>query len=237
MRGDCLEVMKGLPNHSADLILCDLPYGTTRCVWDAIIPFEPLWIQYKRLVKAGGAIVLFANQPFTTALISSYMTGYKYSWIWEKNCPTGFANAKKRPLKVYEDIVVFNANRYYPQDLVKVDVKRKNSINTGGATTGEFKCGQEYQQEYSNYPRNILRFPTDSGNKVHPTQKPVKLLEYLIRTYTLEGEVVLDNCMGSGSTGVACVNTGRQFIGIERETEYYQIAEKRIADAQDCIFY
>ncbi len=238
--GDCLEVMKEIPDKSVDMILCDLPYGTTACKWDTIIPFEPLWEQYKRLIKDKGAIVLTASQPFTTALIASNMRMFKYCWVWQKTSGAGFLNAKNAPIKMHEDICVFSlgttANKsqkqmkYYPQGLVPCTRKRKQpKINDAIGTRPSRK--REYEQQFCRYPTSILYFPND-GTMLHPTQKPVALFEYLIRTYTNEGEIVLDNCIGSGTTAVAALNTGRKFIGIEKEQRYVEIARKRLEQAQ-----
>ena len=225
--GDCLEVMKQIPDASVDMVLCDLPYGTTECKWDAIIPFDLLWLAYLRVAKETAAIVLTASQPFTSALIMSNPLLFKTSWIWVKTNCTGFANAKKQPLRSYEDIVVFYRRQptYNPQGIIKMGAPRVRTKETGEimGRTG-FKDG--YQQEYTNYPKNVLSFPSERG--FHPTQKPVALMEYLISTYTNAGDTVLDNCMGSGSTGVACVKSGRNFIGIEQDPKYFQISQKRV---------
>ncbi len=224
--GDCLEVMKEIPDKSIDMILCDLPYGTTACEWDTVIPFEPLWEQYERIIKDNGAIVLFGMQPFTTDLIASNRKLYKYVWYWEKIKPSNHLNAKRQPLRIIEDIVVFYKKQttYNP-----IMTKRENPIigkDTGSQKTYG-KTKGEYSKEYTHrYPVNLLRFPRDE--QVHPTQKPVALCEYLIKTYTLPGEVVLDNCIGSGTTAIACINTGRNFIGIEIEEKYVKIARERI---------
>jgi site-specific DNA-methyltransferase (adenine-specific) len=245
--GDCLEVMADIPDNSVDLILCDLPYGTTACKWDSVIPFAPLWAQYKRIAKKNAAIVLTAAQPFTSALISSNARMFKYCWVWEKSAPGGFAHAKNMPLKKHEDIAVFStgatahASRsgrrmaYNPQGLVRDPRVAKNSKRHGQESAfgnrPSHKC--DYVQEYTNYPSTVLRFAVERGN--HPTQKPVALMEYLIRTYTNEGETVLDNCMGSGTTGVACANTDRRFIGIERDPGYFEIARQRIEQAHQSV--
>ena len=235
IHGDCLEVMPAIPDKSIDMILCDLPYGTTQCKWDTIIPLEPLWKEYKRLVKDSGAIVLTASQPFTSALVMSNPDMFAYCWIWEKTKATGFFDAKKRPLNNYEDIAVFysklptynpqmeNAERLYKRGFVK----RKKSDCYG-------KEKDFIQQETGErYPKRIIVFGNaDTRDILHPTQKPVALFEYLIRTYTNEGETVLDNCIGSGTTAIAALNTGRFFIGIEKEQKYVDIARKRIADHQ-----
>jgi len=239
-QGDCLELMKQIDDKSIDLILCDLPYGTTACKWDTIIPFEPLWEQYKRIIKDNGVIVLTASQPFTTDLINSNRTWFKYCWIWEKNLVSGFLNAKKQPLRKYEDIVVFYLKQpKYNPILVKKDKEsiRWNNIEQNGITEiyGKIRAKQK-RYEFRDiaidlkYPSNILRFST-RNNKIHrdiPTQKPVALFEYLIKTYTNEGDLVLDNCIGSGTTAIACINTKRNFIGIELSPEYCKISNERI---------
>jgi len=243
IHGDCLEKMCDIPDHSVDLVLTDPPYGTTQCQWDSIIPFEPMWEQYKRIIKPNRAIVLTALQPFTTSLIASNMEMFKYTWVWRKNRPVGFMNAKLKPLKAYEDIVVFSEGKtsncdpnnmiYNPQGLIPCEVKGTKSGNTH-KQNDYYRPSHDkgYTQKWTNYPTDVLEVDEKGeGKKVHPTQKPVSLMEYLIRTYTNEGETVLDSCMGSGSTGVACVQTERDFIGIERDVECFKIAEKRIADA------
>jgi site-specific DNA-methyltransferase (adenine-specific) len=226
--GDCLELMKQIPDGSVDLVLCDLPYGTTACKWDTAIPFEPLWAQYHRIAKRNAAIVLTASQPFTTALIASNLREFRYCWVWEKGRPSNPQLAKIQPLKSHEDVCVFYRERatYNPQGLReipeserKVHLPEKNSLG---------HCVRKpYVQTHTGYPKAVLNIAPERG--LHPTQKPVALMEYLIRTYTNEGEVVLDNCMGSGTTGVACANTGRRFIGIEREPKYFDIACRRLA--------
>ena len=234
--GDCLEKMKNIEDGSVDLILCDLPYGTTDCKWDNIIPFDLLWEQYNRVIKENGAIVLFSAQPFTTKLINSNIKNYRYSWYWIKNNSTGFTFAKYQPMRKVEDINVFykKAPLYNPQGLVKLDkpkkYKRKQSKDTKDSIYKEGSLSKEYTVKYTNYPNNLL-FYNKEPKSLHPTQKPVDLLEYLIKTYTNENEIVLDNCMGSGSTGVACANTNRRFIGIELTEHYYNIASNRISKA------
>ena len=237
IQGDCLEKMKDIPDKSIDMILCDLPYGTTACKWDSVIPFEPLWEQYRRIAKPNAAIVLTASQPFTTALIASNMREFRYCWYWKKSVGSGFQNAKRQPLRLIEEAAVFYGKppQYIPQGLVRIDAPRVNKIAAAdsivGGTSGRGglrTVGNEWVQEFTNYPRNVLEFPAPMAGRQHPTQKPVALMEYLIKTYTLEGETVLDNCMGSGSTGVACKNLNRNFIGIELDPEYFKIAEKRI---------
>lgn len=222
--GDCLELMKNIPDKSVDMILCDPPYGTTACKWDSVIPFEPMWEQINRVIKPNGAVVLFGSEPFSSALRMSNIKNYKYDWVWKKgNSKTGHLNAKRRPLFNLENISIFNSSIYYPQGL-----KPFNKITRRGSNGDCYsKSGTENFQEWTNYPVQLLDYEKDA-HSIHPTQKPVALLEYLIRTYTLEGETVLDFTMGSGSTGVACVNTNRKFIGIELDDKYFEIAKKRI---------
>lgn len=229
MRGDCLERMAEIPDGSVDMVLCDLPYGTTRNKWDSVLPLDALWDQYRRIIKKGGAIVLTAGQPFTTALIASNLSSFKYCWIWEKSRVTGVLNAKYQPLRNYEDVVVFSDGRttYNPQGVKQCD---KLLIDAGKSKNYGAKKQEPYRQTQTGYPRQVIKIASQ-GKTVHPTQKPVALMEYLIRTYTHEGDTVLDNCMGSGTTGVACVNTGRRFIGIERDPGYFEIARDRIQSA------
>lgn len=235
--GDCLEIMKEIPDGSVDMILCDLPYGTTACKWDTIIPFAPLWEQYERIVKNDGAIVLFAAQSFTTKLIHSNFKRFRYCWYWKKNNVTGFTFAKYQPMRCIEDICVFYKNHptYNPQGLIELKQPRKRQDKGKGDSVYDRKTlGKPHEQRFTNYPNHLLEFKNEAinyRNRYHPTQKPVALLEYLVKTYTNEGDTVLDNCMGSGSTGVACVNTGRNFIGIELEKRYFDIALKRITEA------
>ena len=243
-RGDCLKIMYKIPDKSVDMILCDLPYGTTACKWDTVIPFEPLWAHYKRVIKDHGAIVLFAQQPFTSSLVLSEPKLFRYQWVWEKNRGGGFLDAKKKPLRCHEDIIVFYDKQpnYTPQmtvgdkpnnrkNKIGVDVSdgKKSDIHAGGY--------KRIQEDHGNlkYPRSVIRFdgiPPTGGFRLHPTQKPVALLEYLIKTYTLEGETVLDNCMGSGSTLVACNNTKRIGIGIEKDKKFFRIAVDRVREAK-----
>ena len=226
MHGDCLERMREIPDGSVDMILCDLPYGTTQNKWDSVIPFVPLWEQYERVCN--GAIVLTAAQPFTSALVMSNPKGYRYDWIWEKSCATGHLNARKQPMRKHETVLVFGNPPYNAQGLVAFSkIQRRGRYGT--SNYGKFNA--ENFQEWTGWPHTILQFGYDS-KKVHPTQKPVALMEYLIRTYTNESETVLDNCMGSGTTGVACVNTGRRFIGIEKDDAYFKIASDRIEQAR-----
>ncbi len=233
IQGDCLEVMKDIPDGSVDMILCDLPYGTTACKWDTIIPFEPLWEQYKRIIKDNGAIVLFSSQPFTTDLINSNRNNFRYQWIWDKKNKTGIYMCKKRPLKQFEDILVFYSKQpvYNPQMIEGKFRNKKITSKKVFDTYGKSETIKEIDN-FNNlyYPSNILEF-SNAGNmrdKVHPTQKPVALFEYLIKTYTNEGDLVLDNCAGSGTTGVACQNTNRNYILIEKEPEYVDIINKRL---------
>ena len=226
MQGDCLERMKEIPDGSVDLVLCDLPYGTTQNKWDSVIPFADLWGQYQRICR--GMVVLTAAQPFTSALVMSNPEAFKYSWVWNKKSPTGHLNAKKQPMRKTEDVCVFalGPSVYNPQGLEYMPrIKRRNPATVGSASYGNH--GNESVAEWKGYPTNLIEFAQDRG-KVHPTQKPVALMEYLIRTYTNEGETVLDNCMGSGTTGVACANLGRKFIGVEMDETYFNIAKKRI---------
>jgi site-specific DNA-methyltransferase (adenine-specific) len=233
--GDCLDLMRHIPDASVDLVLCDLPYGTTACAWDSVIPFEPLWAAYRRVCR--GAVVLTAAQPFTTALIASNLTDFRYCWYWNKSNVTGFANAKKQPLRCVEEIPVFYRARptYNPQGLVPFGKTVNKGKSAGGGTVqgetvgsgrGALRSGADYFQEFTNYPRQTLTVES-AVKTVHPTQKPVALMEYLIRTYTNEDDGVLDNTMGSGTTGVACINTRRRFIGIEKDPEYFALARAR----------
>lgn len=240
-KGDCLEEMKKIPDGSVDMILCDLPYGTTACKWDSVIPFDELWCQYRRVIKKGGATVLTASQPFTSALVMSNVSEFKYSWVWEKNKGSNFATVKYQPMKEHEDILVFckgkttyNESRIQRseagQAMVRNPVKSSGHRKGDKSVTGNFDKGHtnEGLEVSTRCARSILKFNTEVG--LHPTQKPVALMEYLIRTYTNEGDMVLDNCAGSGTTGVACANTGRKFIGIERDDTYFDIAKSRIEE-------
>ena len=228
IHGDCLEKMKDIPDKSIDMILSDLPYGTTACKWDVIIPFEPLWEQYKRIIKDRGAIVLFGSEPFTGQLSASNPSQLKYSLVWNKKQTGNPFLANKQPLKIHEDILIFNSGRYFPI-MTKGKMRKK-----GGGSKSLIFGNTEAKENDKYYPVSILEFPNCSTRtgKLHPTQKPVALLEYLIKTYTVEGETVLDNTMGSGSTGVACINTKRNFIGIEKDDKYFEIAKKRIEEAK-----
>lgn len=246
-KGDCLELMKDIPDKSIDMILCDLPYGTTDCKWDVVIPFDKLWEQYNRIIKDNGAIILFGQQPFTSELIHSNLKMFRHNLVWGKDKCSNFLHAKNQPRKLTEDIIIFSKNGsgfvhnsknkcvYNPQMIDRKprkptgSTKRSNKLNEirNGKTT--LYSGENFQCD-KNYPSNIIYFPTEHFNRLHPTQKPVALLEYLIKTYTNENELVLDNCMGSGSTGVACKHTNRNFIGIELDDNYFEIAKKRIEE-------
>ena len=231
-QGDCLEVMKDIPDKSIDMILCDLPYGTTRNKWDSIIPLNDLWIQYERIIKDNGAIVLFSQMPFTAELVHSNLNLFKYEWIWEKDNGTGFLNAKKMPLKKHENILVFYKKlpTYNPQ--MRTGFKPYKCKQGRHSTNyGLYEQGHITESNGERYPIDIIEFKKDSG--LHPTQKPVALLEYLIKTYTNEGDTVLDNCMGSGSTGIASKELNRNFIGIEIDEKYYKIACERINNTQE----
>jgi len=235
-QGDCLELMRGIPDGSVDMVLCDLPYGTTRNRWDTVIPFGPLWEQYHRIVRPDGAVCLFAQMPFAAALVMSNPREFRYEWVWQKSNKTGFLNAKKRPLKEHENILLFSRRPpvYHPQMVRGPEHSRKPGALS--ANYGKFHSVPSESDLY--YPGDVIRFRgvlhTPDRN-LHPTQKPVALLEYLIKTYTEAGETVLDNCMGSGSAGVACVHTGRRFVGIELEPEYFAVAENRIGAARQQI--
>ena len=230
--GDCLELMKNIPDGSVDLVLCDLPYGTTRNKWDCIIPLDRLWEQYKRIIKENGCIALFSQTPFDKILGVSNIEWMKYEWIWEKDNSTGFLNANKMPLKKTENILMFYKKppTYNPQKTAGKPYVCKQKSGSSNWNYNQNQGGHITVNNGDRYPTNILRFNRDK-NKLHPTQKPVALLEYFIKTYTNENDIVLDNCMGSGSCGVACVNTNRRFIGIELDDGYFEIAKKRIEEA------
>lgn len=226
--------MKDIPDGSVDLILCDPPYGTTDCSWDEVLPFDKLWAEYDRILKANGVAALFAAQPFTTSLIQSNKKAFRYCWYWLKNQPTGFAYARYQPMRKIEDVCVFYRKRptYNPQGLQAVINAKPRKKLRAPKGTSVYDMGtlcNEYTPRFKNWPINVLQFNTERG--LHPTQKPVPLLEYLIRTYTNEGDTVLDNCMGSGSSGVAVKRVGgRHFIGIEQDKGYFEIAQKRIKE-------
>lgn len=233
--GDCLDVMRGIQNESIDMILCDLPYGTTSCSWDTVIPFDKLWEQYMRITKTHSAIVLTASQPFTSALVMSNAKLFKHEWIWQKNRGSNFANLKTNPFKEHESVLVFCKGmlRFYPikqerSNAGKLRAKYDFKDSGGGEAVGIVNGSGNRITIDANLraPSSIQKFNTEVG--LHPTQKPVALMEYFIRTYTREGDLVLDNCMGSGSTGVACLNTNRKFIGIESNEKYFNIAKDRL---------
>ena len=239
MQGDCLERMKEIPDGSVDMILTDPPYGTTACKWDSIIPLELMWAQLKRIIKPNGAIVMTASQPFTTTLIASNMKMFKYCWVYQKTKATNFLNAKKNPLKYHEDIVVFCKQGQHTYNPQMVDGKPYKKVhrndNKDDCTYGKStrKNGDVFENDGTRYPSSIIppiSNPSGRG-QLHPTQKPVALMEYLIKTYTNENETVLDFTMGSGTTGVACKNLNRNFIGIELDEDYFNIAKKRIEEA------
>jgi site-specific DNA-methyltransferase (adenine-specific) len=230
LHGDCLELMGNIPDKSIDMILCDLPYGTTECKWDTVIPFEPLWEHYKRVIKDNGAIVLFGSEPFSSKLRMSNIKNYKYDWVWDKVTAKGHLVAKIRPLQQTENISVFGKNRimYYPQmvarpkNKIKTSSEGKRSEIMGGVSKG-------YKKTYTKwYPKTLLKFKVET--ELHPTQKPVALFEYLIKTYTNEGDLILDNCAGSGTTAIAAIKTGRKYILMEKEKKYIDIINKRIKD-------
>ena len=243
--GDCLEVMPNIPDKSIDMILADLPYGTTACKWDVIIPFDKLWEQYHRIIKDNGAIVLTASQPFTSALVMSNPKMFKYCWTWKKSTSSNFLQSNYQPRKIHEDILIFSKGKasftknggkmnYFPQ--MWGEAKNTNTNTTAGKSLKSWngRMRDDYNIVSKNdtgkrFPESIIEFKTDK-DKLHPTQKPVALFEYLIKTYTNEGETVLDNCTGSGTTGVACKKTGRHFIGIEKDEKYFEIAVSRISD-------
>lgn len=239
--GDCLDLMKNIDSKSIDMILCDLPYGTTACKWDTVIPFEPLWEQYKRIIKDNGAIVLTASQPFTSALVVSNIKWFRYEWIWSKNVPSGMVLANIMPMKYHENILVFYKNKptYNKQMICREWKTQKNegkpikrrATPDGHGINNEKKEWKEFDGKIKN-PSSIINFdvvPRATGT-MHPTQKPVALFEYLIKTYTNEGELVLDNCAGSGTTGIACINTGRKYILMEKDDSYFELILKRIEE-------
>ena len=229
IHGDCLDVMGGIPDGSIDMILCDLPYGTTACKWDTIIPFEPLWEQYKRIIKDNGAIVLTASQPFTSALVMSNVKMFKYEWVWDKRLPSGFQIAKYRPMQRHENIVVFSDGTPKYNPIMTEQKPRKGGGFKVSSMSSPIKNVDEKLRNYTEkYPQSILEFYKRDKEAVHPTQKPVALFEYLIRTYTDEGDTVLDNCAGSGTTGVACKNLKRNFILIEKDAGYCEIIKTRL---------
>ncbi len=232
--GDCLEKMRSIPSGSVDMILTDLPYGTTACRWDSIIPFEPLWREYERVIKPDGAVVLFAAQPFTTKLIESNFRRFRYCWYWLKPYATGFTFAKYQPMRRVEDICVFYKRQpnYHPQGLRELtEPIRRAKRKTADSVYKSGTLSKPHEQRYTGYPKNVLEFPSDvpgGKGRLHPTQKPVALCEYLIRTYTDPGDIVLDSCCGSGTTAAACVRTFRHYIGIEMDAVYHARAVERV---------
>lgn len=232
LHGDCLEVMRSLPDCSIDAILCDLPYGITDCCWDAVIPFKPLWAAYKRLCKPNAPISLHACDPFSAALICSNARAWKQTLIWHKNVASNFLNANRQHLRIHEDVILFSFGSppYFPQKTPGKPYKRKRNgrHETGDVYKAIIMRTDTRNTSGNRYPTTILKFNRETG--LHPTQKPVALLEYLIRTYTRPGDTVLDNTVGSGSTGVACIKTGRNIIGIELDPKYFRLAQKRIAE-------
>jgi site-specific DNA-methyltransferase (adenine-specific) len=235
INGDCLEKMKDIPDKSIDMILCDLPYGTTACKWDVVIPFEPLWEQYLRIGKDTCIVALTASQPFSSALVMSNPSLFRHEWIWIKNAGSNFANTCREPFKEHEQVLVFSQGNWtYNKQMQERAESGKSRIKT----PVKFETGSDIYRQFDRVETKImpeLRVPSswqkfNRERGLHPTQKPVSLMEYLIRTYSNEGETVLDNCMGSGTTGVACINTNRIFIGIEKDENYFNIAEKRIMD-------
>jgi DNA modification methylase len=231
LHGDCLELMLDIPDKSIDMILCDLPYGTTACKWGVVIPFEPLWKEYKRIIKDRGCIALFGSEPFSSYLRMSNIKNYKYDWIWNKVTASGFQIAKFNPMKQHEIISIFNSGFYFPI-MEKMD-KPDSYKCYSKSDSSPIKNNDEIKRFRTHkYPKSIISVSNANKSGQHATQKPVTLLEYLIKTYTLENETILDNCMGSGSTGVACVNTNRKFIGIEKDDKYFEMAKSRIEQAR-----
>jgi site-specific DNA-methyltransferase (adenine-specific) len=228
--GDCLELMKDIPDKSVDMILCDLPYGTTACKWDTVIPFEPLWEQYNRIIKKHGAIVLTAAQPFTSALVMSNPKGFKYEWVWDKVRPSGFQVAKYKPMQRHENVLVFTSKgecvNYFPIMELRDKPVKGRVASSSESSPLKYSDGKTRIYTHKN-PQSIIVFPKPNRT-IHPTQKPVALFEYLIKTYTNEGDLVLDNCAGSGTTGVACQNLNRNYILIEKEQEYCDIIKERL---------
>jgi len=230
MHGDCLELMKQIPDKSVDMILCDLPFGVTNNYWDNIIPLDLLWEQYHRIIKQRGAIVLHGQQPFTSDLITSNRKEFKYCWHWYKKQCSGFLNSKKQPLRNCEDIAVFYQGQCTYNPIMRKGKPQLKSTGGYSSNYNDFTYKPHVSEDY--YPTTLLEIPLPRFKSGHPTQKPVALCEYLIKTYTNEGETVLDNCMGSGTTGVACVNTDRNFIGIELDDHYFEVATERINQAR-----
>lgn len=234
--GDCIDVMRKIPDGTIDMVLCDLPYCITANKWDAIIPFDKLWESYGRVCKENAAIVLTASQPFTSMLVMSNLRMFRHEWIWRKNRGSNFANTMREPFKEHEEVLVFSKGKWtYNKQMEKrrgagdSRAKYKYSNKTKSANYNGFREVSEIEFSQLRVPSSVQEFNTEVG--LHPTQKPVPLLSYLIRTYSNEGDTILDNCMGSGSTGIACLETGRSFIGIEKDAAYFEVAKKRIEDA------
>jgi site-specific DNA-methyltransferase (adenine-specific) len=243
-RGDCLEIMKEIPNDSIDMVLADLPYGTTACDWDSIISLDKLWTQYKRIGKDDTAFVFTATQPFTTNLINSNKKGFCYEWIWNKKFGANFVQAKRQPLKTHENILVFSQDgsmpNYYPEMIERDEpIKKGGNKQSKAVPIARTEASKEFSKKQKVYDKKhpttlgVLNFSVRKGRGDHPTQKPVALFEYLIKTYTNEGDTVLDNVMGSGTTGVACQKTDRKFLGIEQDEEYFEVAKQRIEEAKN----
>lgn len=232
-QGDCLEEMGKVADHSVDMIFTDLPYGTTNNVWDVCVPFEELWKHYKRVLKSGGVVLLFAQMPFGADLINSNRKWFRYEWIWHKTSPVGFLNANRMPLRAHENILVFYEKlpKYYPQKTLGKPYTQKTK--RGSTNYLPFRLIPTICRDGMRFPIDVIRFSNaNNAKKIHPTEKPIDLLEYMIRTYTDEGETVLDSCMGSGSCGVACQHLGRNFIGIEKDAGYFEAAKERIEEAE-----
>lgn len=242
-QGDCLELIKDIPDKSIDMILCDLPYQKTQCSWDSMLPMDLLWGGYDHIIKDNGAIVLFGQEPFSSKMRMSNLKDYKYDWIWRKPRGTGHLNVKRQPMRDFENIMVFYKKQctYNPQytkgePYSALKGGKISKISEAGVTTyGKFMNGAEYRNDNNGfrYPKQVIEFGVVERNTLHPTQKPVELCEYLIKTYTNEGDTILDNCMGSGTTGVAAINLNRNFIGIELDKKYFEIAKERIENAMN----
>lgn len=231
--GDCLDLLKRVPAGAVDMVLADLPYGTTACKWDNVIPFEPLWEQLHRVCKPNAAMCMFGSEPFSSRLRMSNLKRFKYDWIWDKKKPGGIGFAKFQPMRITENISVFGGKTYFPQMELRAHEKKSRNYRHSEMNRKTMAAQIKNKTYTHKYPKNILNFSNaNQTGKVHPTQKPVALLEYLIKTYTQEGDVVLDPTMGSGSTGVACARLNRKFIGFEKDPKYFEIAKKRIEDAE-----
>ena len=240
-QGDCLELMKDIEDKSIDCIICDLPYGTTACKWDIVIPFDKLWKQYERIIKDNGAIVLFGSEPFSSELRLSNKKLYRYDWVWEKPYKTLYPRASFRPLLGHENICIFYKKQpiYNPQGVISCDKTVRQKLTTlkdSVYLNNNFKDVEIYKKKFTNYPSTVLKIGKHINNKgrkhLHPTQKDIDLIEYLVKTYSNEGDLILDNCMGSGTTGVACKHLGRRFIGIEKDENYFKIAKERIESSE-----